>query len=215
MKQLLPFTLVLLVILHAAGVQAQRAGVAGVTEIPVNGVDSTTVLAAQLSPQDRSFVEQFITTGLAEIELGEMAGQRSRHAGLRELARRLASDRRAANQRLAAMITPLKLAPLPDQPSAEHKALALQLENAQPADFDRLYIDSQVRDHEDQVSLLEMEVNSGDHPELKKFAADLLPVAREHLQLTQQLATELKENQAAPAPANGGTPSPDAPETLP
>jgi putative membrane protein len=205
MNQLLPLAL-LLVLAQAVAVAAQRTPAAGTATTPV--VDPA-VIGLQLSPQDRSFVEQFIVTGLAEIELGEMAGQRSRHAGVRDLARRMASDRKAANQRLTALVAPMKLAPLPDEPTADHKTLALQLESAPVADFDRLYIDGQVRDHEDQISLLEMEVSSGDHPELKKFAADLLPVVREHLQLSKQLATELKEASTAPAlrtPTTGAAP---------
>lgn len=168
-------------------------------------------LAVQLTPQDRSFIDTFLTNGLAEVEMGELAGHRARLPAVRELARRFAGERKSANQRLAAMVAPLGLGPLPDEPSPDHKALALQLARAAPADFDRLYIDSQVREHEDQVELLEMEVSAGDHPELKKFAADVLPMAREHLQQARLLATELRAGRSpTPPPAAARAPAPGA-----
>lgn len=156
------------------------------------------VTAAPLTPQDRSFVEQYLTGALAEIELGELASRRARHTVVRELARRMADDHRTTSERLVAMVAPLRLGPLPDAPSAVHKALALQLEDADPADFDRLYVDAQVRDHEDHIRLLEMQRSSGDHSELRKFAADLLPMVREHLQQLRALAQELRRQDLPP-----------------
>jgi len=48
-------------------------------------------------------------------------------------------------------------------------------------DFDKTYIDDQVKGHEDMVSLLEDYAKNGDNPKLKAFAHDILPTVKEHL----------------------------------
>lgn len=149
-------------------------------------------LAPQPSPQDRGFIEQFMAAGISESELADLAIAKSRQEQVNALARQLGSDSKAARERLQAIIQPLHLPPPTEEPDADHKTLFEQLSAATPQDFDRLYVDSQVRDKEDQISVLEMQVSSGDDAELKKFAADMLPLAREHLQRSRQLSELLK-----------------------
>lgn len=163
--------------------------------VDTSGPERTAPASAQAShpsPQDRSFIEQFLIAGLAEIELAELALKKTTNPQVSTLAGKLLSDSKAACARLRTLTRPLMLAPLPDAPDADHRTLFEQLSAASPQDFDLLYADSQLRDHEDQVSVLEMQVSSGDSAELKKFAADVLPTVREHLQLSRQLSEFMK-----------------------
>lgn len=148
--------------------------------------------APQLNPQDHSFAVLFANAGLAEQELGRLADRRSRRPDVRKLARMLTDDHQRMHARLTAMLAPMRLAPLPDQPDAEDKALAHQLQQADRSDFDRLYADARVRDHEDLISVLEMEASSGERPELRQFASDTLVLERRHLEEARRVAAELK-----------------------
>ncbi|MDF3032093.1 MAG: hypothetical protein K0R03_2651 [Moraxellaceae bacterium] len=159
---------------------------------------STAEAAAQppasrtLLPQDRGFVDAFVTAGLAVIETGELAGRLADDPELRRLGSRLAADFAAANRRLAELLGPMQLAPLPDEPDAEHKAIADRLRESGAADFDHLYLELQQRDHRDLVALLEMQMGVGENAELKKFAAELLPQLRANLQRISKLAESMK-----------------------
>jgi putative membrane protein len=54
-------------------------------------------------------------------------------------------------------------------------------------DFNRTYIDDQVKGHEAAVSLLEDYAKNGDNAKLKDFAASILPTVRAHLAKAQGL----------------------------
>jgi putative membrane protein len=170
---------------------AAGAAVVSETARPVDG-GTPAATVEQATPQDRSFIELFRNATVGEAELGELAARKSRSPEIQEFGRQLASESRAALKRLEALVAPLRLPALSTAPDAEHKALAQQLARAEPPDFDRLLMDALVREHEDQVSVLEMEVSAGSHSELKKFAADTLPMVREHLRRAKDIGTALK-----------------------
>ncbi|HWD27980.1 MAG TPA: DUF4142 domain-containing protein [Rhizomicrobium sp.] len=54
-------------------------------------------------------------------------------------------------------------------------------------DFNKTYINDQVKGHEDAVSLLEDYAKNGDNAKLKAFANDILPTVREHLAKAKQI----------------------------
>ena len=58
-------------------------------------------------------------------------------------------------------------------------------------DFNKTYIDDQVKGHEDAVSLLEDYAKNGDNAKLKDFAKDILPTVKEHLAKAKALQKAL------------------------
>jgi putative membrane protein len=54
-------------------------------------------------------------------------------------------------------------------------------------DFNKTYINDQVKGHEDAVSLLEDYARNGDNAKLKAFAHDILPTVKEHLAKAKDL----------------------------
>ena len=54
-----------------------------------------------------------------------------------------------------------------------------------------------VADHKKTVSLFEKEAKSGKDPELKQFAATLLPDLQKHLQMAESVEAEVKKTSAA------------------
>ena len=66
-----------------------------------------------------------------------------------------------------------------------------RLKAASSADFDLVYVDGQVADHQKTAQLLEHEIGSGQDVELKSFASDILPVVLQHLRTAQEIQAEL------------------------
>jgi putative membrane protein len=61
------------------------------------------------------------------------------------------------------------------------------LDSKSNADFNKTYIDDQVKGHEDAVSLLEDYAKNGDNAKLKSFAHDILPTVKEHLAKAKEI----------------------------
>jgi putative membrane protein len=58
-------------------------------------------------------------------------------------------------------------------------------------DFNKTYIDDQVKGHKDMVALLEDYAKNGDNAKLKEFAAKILPTVKEHLAKAEGLQKKL------------------------
>ncbi len=69
----------------------------------------------------------------------------------------------------------------------EHRQIMLRLGEARGPDFDKAYIQAQVRAHQQAVDLFTAYVQSGDQADLKLWAAQTLPKLQQHLQRAQQM----------------------------
>jgi len=58
------------------------------------------------------------------------------------------------------------------------------------ANFDKSYVESQLKAHEKTENLLEKEISSGQDADAKAFAQSVLPTIKEHLQAVRTLASE-------------------------
>jgi putative membrane protein len=65
------------------------------------------------------------------------------------------------------------------------------LDSKSNRDFDKTYINDQVKGHEDAVSLLEDYARNGDNAKLKSFAHDILPTVKQHLARAKELQKQL------------------------
>ena len=70
-------------------------------------------------------------------------------------------------------------------PTEDQRQAASKLSSATGADFDRTYTDEMVQDHQKAVRLFEDYSHTGNDPDLKAFAAKVLPTLRHHLEMAQ------------------------------
>ena len=139
---------------------------------------------------DRVFVHAAALGGLAEVELGKLAEQRSQNDAVKEFARRMVDDHSKANDRLIDLAKEDGIA-VPKELDEEHKAMRQRLTIAKGAEFDLAYLQGQVIEHQKTVQLLEYEIGSGQDIDLKSFAAEILPVVLQHLRAAQALQAEM------------------------
>ena len=76
-------------------------------------------------------------------------------------------------------------------PDAEDQAMRERLGKMQENAFDRDYIRGQITAHQETVQLFEYEIGSGQDAQLKNFASQTLPVLMRHLEMAQQIETQL------------------------
>lgn len=58
-------------------------------------------------------------------------------------------------------------------------------------EFDKSYISSMVKDHEDDIAAFQKEANNGGDADVKALASKALPTLQEHLRMAQDIAREL------------------------
>lgn len=81
---------------------------------------------------------------------------------------------------------------LPQSLDAEHQQMIQRLQQAQGAEFDRLYVQQQTQAHQNAVDLFQNYARAGDVAELRQWAQQTLPDLQDHLRKVQQLQGGLR-----------------------
>jgi putative membrane protein len=157
----------------------------------------------QPNQNDRLFAEVAAIGGKAEVEFGQFAEQKGRSQAVKDFARQMVADHGKANQQLMQLAQAANL-PQPGELDEEHKAMRGQLDKPTGGDFDLAYIRGQVADHQKTAQLLEWEIGSGQDPQLKNFAAQILPVVLRHLQMASSIEYQLTATASGPNPPAAG-----------
>lgn len=161
--------------------------------------------AAQLGAADRKFIADASAAGMAEVEAGRLAAAKANDPRVKEFGQHMVDDHGKANDELAALAKGLGANAAP--PTAAQQRSHDRLDRAMGANFDRRYINEQVREHRKAVQLFEQQANNGQNASLQQFAAGKLPTLRQHLAMAESIAQDLHGPQAkmnGVAPASGG-----------
>lgn len=143
------------------------------------------VMSKAVSPQ--SFATQAAVIGKAEIELGQLATQKSQDKNVRDYAQRMVKDHQAADAKLKKIAAQENLT-LPQSLDAEHQAVKEKLSALQGEPFDREYAKAMAKGHDKAVALFESASQAQQMPsDLKEFAAATLPTLQEHKQMAHSL----------------------------
>jgi len=185
-----------LTILAAAPASAQFGNPSGMdpgtresaTGVPVPG---------QTNVPDRLFVALAAQGGIAEVELGKLAQQKSRNDAVAAFAKRMVDDHGKSNAQLAELAQQAGLL-LPTEPAPDQLEVKQRLWALNGAAFDVEYTRAQVIDHQKTEQLLLWVIASGENADLQRFASGTLPDVVHHLQLAQTLLSQLT-GAAAPA----------------
>jgi putative membrane protein len=147
---------------------------------------------------DHLFVYEATIGGRAEVEAGQLAEQKGRAQAVKDFGRQMATDHGQANQQLAQLAKAANI-PQPGDLDEEHKAMRALLDKLSGAEFDLAYIRGQISDHQKTAQLFEWEIGSGQNPQLKGFASQILPVVLRHLQMATAIQYQLAATASVPA----------------
>lgn len=129
--------------------------------------------------------------GMAEVELGKLAAGKAQNAEVKSFAQKMVTDHTKANDELKALATEKNIT-LPNGLDSAHQSMMTTLQNLSGAEFDREYVNGQVRDHEAAVQLFEKQADDDSDPDAKAFAAKTLPTLRMHLDMIKKIQAKLK-----------------------
>jgi len=147
-----------------------------------------------LSQEDKTFVKEAASGGMAEVGLSKIA-QKSENADVKRFADRMVQDHTKANEQLAATATGLGV-DMPKALDSEHERMREKLQTLHGKAFDEQYVRDMVEDHNKAVKLFRQEERLGHHPELKQFAQKTLPTLEEHQKMAVELSHRLAQTAA-------------------
>jgi putative membrane protein len=145
----------------------------------------------KLTSGDERFMKEAASGGLMEVELGKIAAEKASNERVREFGKRMQADHSKINEQLK-KIAAKKGVDLPDAPSGEHKRTLDKLSKLSGREFDEEYMEAMVDDHKEDIEKFETAAEKARDPDVKKFAADTLPVLKKHLELAQSTQKQLK-----------------------
>jgi putative membrane protein len=145
-----------------------------------------------LSPQDRSFVQNAAIGGKAEVQLGKLAEQNAQSEQVKRFGQKMVQDHSAANQKLEA-IAKMKGIELPQRLDAENQQALDRLSKMRGAEFDRAYMQDMVKDHNKDVNEFRKQAQGGKDPDVREFARQTLPTLQQHDQMAKNVNGSLTE----------------------
>ncbi len=136
---------------------------------------------------DAKFYKHAAEGGLAEVQMGQLAQEKSTDASVKEFGSMMVTDHSAANEKLKALAA-TKGIELPSSPSIGEMATKTKLEVLSGHTFDKSYIKAMIKDHQEDIAMFKKEAASGMDPDAKAFAAATLPTLKTHLKKIRAIA---------------------------
>lgn len=161
------------------------------TSVTATGSMSTAGTVADMAPADKEFASKAGMTGLAEVQMGNLALANASNEAVKQFAQRMVTDHGKGNEELQVLATAKGLA-LPTELAAEHKAGLDHLTSLSGAEFDKAYMDHLVQDHEKAVADFTTASQTALDGELKGWASKTLPTLQEHLAMAKDIRGKLK-----------------------
>jgi putative membrane protein len=134
----------------------------------------------------------FISKGMegdqSEIQMGQLAQQKSQSNDVKQLAQKLVNDHTQMDEKWFKPLAKQMDVSEPKGPSKKDKKMAEKMEALSGNDFDTQYLTMMLKDHQKDLKEFQDEANSAQDPSLKQIAQQGASVISQHLQLIQQVA---------------------------
>jgi putative membrane protein len=136
---------------------------------------------------DKTFVKNALQGGMAEVQLGQLALQKSSNDDVKQFAQRMVDDHTKLGDEMKQVAQQMSVK-IPDAPSGKDKSTMAKLQALNGDAFDKAYIKDMVKDHEKDQKEFKQEAANATNPALKQVATQGEQVISEHLQMIQQIA---------------------------
>jgi putative membrane protein len=139
------------------------------------------------SPGDQIFVESIFKSDAAEVELGQLAQQKSQSDDVKQFGQKMVLNRTKLDEQLKPIADKLDVSK-PKEPSKKDKQLIAKLSALSGPQFDEEYLKAVVKDNQQDVKDFKTEADSAQDPNLQQAAKMDEPVLAQHLQAAEEIA---------------------------
>lgn len=154
---------------------------------PTAGAPGDPTAPAQGSFSDQAFVRSALEGSVAEVELGQLAQQKSQSDDVKQYGQKMVQIHTQLDQQIKPVAKQLGVSE-PKGPSKKQKKEIARLEALSGPQFDEEYIRKMVKDHEKAVKDFKEEIQLAQDPNVKRIAQSDEPVFEQHLKVIQQIA---------------------------
>ncbi len=137
---------------------------------------------------EKAFVTKALEGGDAEVQLGQLAQQKSQSADVKQFAQKMVSDHSQMADKWFKPVAKQLGVSEPKGPSKKDKKEIEKLQGLSGDAFDRAYIAMMVKDHQQDLKDFKDEAQSAQDPTLKQVAERGSNIIAQHLQLIEQIA---------------------------
>lgn len=131
-------------------------------------------------PMTETYANAAAIGGMYEIEAANLAWERSKSEPVKAFAKMLIADHTAAASKLKVLVDQNQ-GSLPEALDEKHEAMMDQLEAADDATFDQLFLQQQMTAHEEALKLHKTYAADGDQDAFKSFAAETAKTVQKHI----------------------------------
>ena len=153
--------------------------------------------APPVGSQDRGWLEYAATDNQGEIQESLLAEKKAQSPAVKAFVRLMVDDHVQIESRLANVLNQLSVS-VPNGPGQKTEKLISELNSLHGAEFDRRFMQEQIKDHEEDVQKFSDEIRSTGSDDIKRFAAETLPVLKEHLALAEAVQASLSGRDRSP-----------------
>lgn len=153
--------------------------------------------AMQLTSLDREFMRMAAHSDQFEIQSSQLALQKSNNPEVRAYAEMMIQEHTLSSQRLSAIAAQYGVA-LPTAPNEFQQAVIEQLSTLSDAEFDRAYMEAQANGHALTAAVYRTQVGQGAAPDVRSFAAQILPVVEQHYQVASSMVQNYAQDPQRP-----------------
>jgi putative membrane protein len=175
----------------------------GVTNPMASSVDLSTLNDSQFAA-----IVQAINEG--EIEEAQLALGKATSQDVKRFARDMTAAHRDMQNKMTALLVRLEITPsdnaVSNQLKSDTQSELAALKTMRGKDFDRDYIDAQVRNHNEALELLDRITPTVKSSELKAALASVRPKVEAHLREAERVELTLQKGTANPQPGSSATP---------
>ena len=162
---------------------------------------ATFVAAAPALAQDKmdkpdlDTLQKLAQGDMAEVETGKLAQDKAASADVKKFGARMVEDhgKMLDEKKQLAQAKGVKL---PDNPGKKNEAEAKKLQGLSGAAFDREYMGHMVKDHEQDLKVVQKTAQGAKDPDLKAAARKAEPIIKDHLDMAKRVNASLGKGES-------------------
>jgi len=136
---------------------------------------------------DKQFVRSALEGGMAEVQMGQLAAQKSSNPDVKEFGQKMVDDHTKLGDQMKQVAAQMNVK-VPDSLSSKDKSTIAKLSALNGDAFDKAYIKDMVKDHKKDEKEFKQEAIDASNPTLKNVASQGAQVIGQHLQMIEQIA---------------------------
>jgi putative membrane protein len=143
--------------------------------------------AAKKDVPDRGFMMSAARDGIFHVEAGKLAAQRGSSEGVKKFGQHAIEHHTQINDELAKLAS-AKGVTLPKKMGKEQQEALDKVAKLSGPDFDKAYLEMEIKDHSKDLSAFQKEAKDGKDPDVKAWAAKTVSAIEEHLKMARDLS---------------------------